>query len=78
MMFLCVERKSIKMLIEADTMITQSEANRDFGKVCRIVDDNLYAVILRYSEPRYILVSYDEVGDAMDKLGFDLITKQNN
>ena len=74
-MFLCVERKSIKMLIEADTMITQSEANRDFGKVCRIVDDNLYAVILRYSEPRYILVGYDEVGDAMDKLGFDLRLK---
>lgn len=73
-----MERTLIEMIVEADNMITQSEANRDFRKVCRIVDDNLYAVILRYSEPRYILVSYDEVGDAMDRLGFDLITKQNN
>ena len=66
------------MIVEADNMITKSEANRDFGKVCRIVDDNLYAVILRHSEPRYILVGYDEVGDAMDKLGFELRLKKDN
>ncbi len=63
------------MLIDANNMITQSEANKNFKKVCHLVDRDLYAVILRYSEPRYILIKYDELGETMDKLGFNLREK---
>lgn len=58
------------MKLEADSIITQSVANRDFRKVCRLVDQKKYAVILRYSEPRYIMVRYDEIVEALEKLGF--------
>ncbi len=63
------------MIIDTDNMVPQAIANRNFGKVCRIADRHSYAVILRYSEPRYLLINYDELGEAMEKLGFDLFLK---
>ena len=67
------------MRIDTDNMVTQSMANRDFRKVCRIADKYSFAMILRYAEPRYILIDFDKLDEAMDKLGFDLyLKKQTN
>ncbi len=64
------------MIINTDNMVMQSVANRDFRKVCRIADHYSFAMILRYSEPRYILIDFDKLDEAMEKLGFDLYFKE--
>lgn len=66
------------MIVDSDYLIPQSVANRDFRKVCRIADRNSYAMILCHSEPKYILVTCEELGEAMDKLGFVLRVKDTS
>lgn len=51
------------MMIETDNMVAMTEANQNFSKVVRIVDENGMAVILRNNKPRYILVDFDEYDD---------------
>jgi len=48
-----------------------TDANQNFSKVVRIVDDNGMAVIMKNNKPRYIVVSfseYDEIQAARCKL----------
>lgn len=50
----------IIMMIDTKNLVAMSEANRNFSKVVRLVDENGMAVILKNNRPKYIVVDYEE------------------
>jgi antitoxin Phd len=46
------------MNINADNLVSISEANQNFSKVARLVDKKGTAIILKNNVPRYILMDY--------------------
>ncbi len=43
------------MKIDLNNLISITEANQNFSKVARIVDENRAAVILKNNTPRYLI-----------------------
>jgi len=48
------------MNIDTKFLIPMAEANKNFSKVLRIVDESGMAVILENNKPRYVVLSFDE------------------
>ena len=46
------------MNINIDNIVSISEANQNFSRVARLVDEKGTAVILKNNAPRYVLVDY--------------------
>ena len=46
------------MNINIENLVSISEANQNFSKVARLVDERGTAVILKNNAPRYVLVDY--------------------
>ena len=44
------------MTIDTNTMISITEANQNFSKVARVVDEHGTAVILKNNVPRYLVI----------------------
>ena len=47
------------MQINLENLVPISEANQNFSKVARMVDNKVTAVILKNNKPKYVLVEYD-------------------
>ena len=59
------------MLIDTNLIVPMTEANQNFSKVVRIVDDNGMAVIMKNNKPRYMVVGfseYDEIQTTRKKM----------
>ncbi|MDT8719456.1 type II toxin-antitoxin system Phd/YefM family antitoxin [Clostridium sp. 19966] len=48
------------MQVNINNLVSISEANQNFSKVARMVDENGAAVILKNNTPRYILIDYSK------------------
>ena len=48
------------MTVETGTLVPMTEANQNFSKVTRLVDEAGLAVILKNNKPRYIVVNFEE------------------
>ncbi len=48
------------MTVETSTLVPMTEANQNFSKVARLVDETGLAVILKNNKPRYIVVDFEE------------------
>lgn len=48
------------MTVETSTLVPMTEANQNFSKVARLVDEAGLAVILKNNKPRYIVVDFEE------------------
>ena len=46
------------MNINLKNLVSISEANQNFSKIARLVDENGAAVILKNNKPRYVLIEY--------------------
>jgi len=46
------------MNINIDNLVSISEANQNFSRVARLVDEKGTAVILKNNAPRYVLLDY--------------------
>ena len=46
------------MNVNIENLVSISEANQNFSKVARLVDEKGTAVILKNNVPRYILIEY--------------------
>jgi antitoxin Phd len=46
------------MNVNIDNLVSISEANQNFSKVARLVDEKGTAVILKNNAPRYVLLDY--------------------
>ncbi|WP_352404669.1 type II toxin-antitoxin system Phd/YefM family antitoxin [Sporanaerobacter acetigenes] len=49
------------MKININNLVSISEANQNFSKVARLVDENGAAVILKNNVPRYVLIDYSQL-----------------
>ncbi len=48
------------MTINTNTLVSITEANQNFSRVARIVDENGSAIILKNNVPRYIIMEFPE------------------
>ena len=48
------------MLINTDSLISITEANQNFSKVARLVDERGAAVILKNNTPRYLILEFSQ------------------
>lgn len=48
------------MQVNTSQLVPMTEANQNFSKVVRMVDDQGMAVILKNNKPRYVVVGFSE------------------
>ncbi|MCM1182967.1 MAG: type II toxin-antitoxin system Phd/YefM family antitoxin [Roseburia sp.] len=48
------------MTIDTNTMISITEANQNFSKVAKVVDEHGTAVILKNNVPRYLVIDFSQ------------------
>lgn len=48
------------MTIDTDTMISITEANQNFSRVIKLVDEHGTAVILKNNVPRYLVIDFSK------------------
>lgn len=48
------------MTIDTDTMISITEANQNFSRVAKLVDEHGAAVILKNNVPRYLVIDFSK------------------
>ena len=71
------------MTIDTNTMISITEANQNFSKVARVVDEHGSAVILKNNIPRYLVIDFskaekEKVADSEDVFAIsERLIKQN-
>lgn len=51
------------MNINSKTMVSMSEANQNFSKVARLVDQYGSAVILKNNAPRYVIIEFNQADE---------------
>ncbi len=49
------------MTVNTNNLVSITEANQNFSKVARLVDENGSAVILKNNVPRYVIMEFSEV-----------------
>lgn len=49
------------MRIRIENLVSITDANQNFSRVARLVDDTGVAVILKNNVPRYVLLAYDQL-----------------
>jgi antitoxin Phd len=66
------------MMIDTNNLVSISEANKNFSKVARMVDENGSVVILKNNTPRYLLIEIEAAQRQVtaDENDLDEISKQ--
>jgi antitoxin Phd len=49
------------VLVDTRNLVSLSEANQNFSRVARLVDERGSVVILRHNVPRYVVLDYDRL-----------------
>lgn len=52
------------MVINTKNLVSITEANQNFSKVARMVDENGMAVILKNNVPRYLIVEFSQAEES--------------
>ena len=52
------------MTIDTNTMISITEANQNFSKVTKLVDEKGTAVILKNNIPRYLVIEFSKADES--------------
>ena len=53
------------MTVDTNTMISITEANQNFSKVARLVEENGTAVILKNNVPKYLVIEFSKAEESM-------------
>ena len=61
------------MVINTDNLVSITEANQNFSRVARMVDENGAAVILKNNVPRYVLMEFSQVEDELQAKDEDIL-----
>ena len=61
------------MVINTDNLVSITEANQNFSRVARMVDENGTAVILKNNVPRYVLMGFSQVEDEQQAKDEDIL-----
>ena len=65
------------MVINTDNLVSITEANQNFSRVARMVDENGAAVILKNNVPRYVLMEFSQVEDEQQSKDEDILEISN-
>ena len=65
------------MNINTNNLVSISEANQNFSKVARKVDENGSVIILKNNRPRYLLVEFNEAMEYQLAPDEDVMTISN-
>ena len=65
------------MNIDTNTMVSISEANQNFSKVAKIVDQFGSAVILKNNSPRYIILEFNQAEKMQNASDDDVFASSN-
>lgn len=61
------------MVINTDNLVSITEANQNFSRVARMVDENGAVVILKNNVPRYVLMEFSQVEDEQQAKDEDIL-----
>ena len=61
------------MVINTDNLVSITEANQNFSRVARMVDENGAAVSLKNNVPRYVLMEFSQVEDEQQAKDEDIL-----
>ena len=61
------------MMINTDNLVSITEANQNFSRVARMVDENGAAVILKNNVPRYILMEFSQLENEQQAKDEDIL-----
>ena len=62
------------MMINTDSMVSMTEANQNFSKVARLVDELGSAVILKNNVPHYLIVEFKQAEKMQDASDEDVLS----
>jgi antitoxin Phd len=66
------------MTIDTNTMISITEANQNFSKVTKVVDEHGTAVILKNNVPRYLVIDFKKAEKEQIAKTEDVLTLSEN
>lgn len=61
------------MTIDTNTMVSITEANQNFSKVARLVDEHGTAVILKNNVPRYLVIDFSKAESEYEAADEDVL-----
>ena len=61
------------MVINTDNLVSITEANQNFSRVARMVDENGAAVLLKNNVSRYVLMEFSQVEDEQQAKDEDIL-----
>ena len=54
----------VHMIVDTNTMVSITEANQNFSKVARLVDELGSVVILKNNAPRYLVIDFSKADES--------------
>ena len=60
-MYTVINKERDNMKVDIENLVSMTEANQNFSKVARLVDENGVAVILKNNTPRYVILDYSKI-----------------
>lgn len=61
-------------MINTNTLVSITEANQNFSKVARLVDEHGTAVILKNNVPRYLVIDFSKAEDDTTASNEDILS----
>lgn len=52
------------MLVDTNNLVSITEANQNFSKIARMVDESGSVVILKNNVPKYLIVNFDKADNS--------------
>ena len=62
------------MNINTNTMVSMTEANQNFSKVARLVDQYGSAVVLKNNSPRYLIIDFAQADELQTTADEDVLS----
>ena len=56
--------EGVHMTVDTNTMVSITEANQNFSKVARLVDELGSIVILKNNTPKYLVIDFSKVDES--------------
>lgn len=61
------------MMVNTNNLVSLTEANRNFSKVARMVDERGSAIILKNNAPRYLVIDFSKVEEEQEVGDEDIV-----
>lgn len=61
------------MMVNTNNLVSITEANQNFSKVARLVDERGSAVILKNNVPRYLVIEFNQAEKMQDAEDEDVV-----